>query len=36
LAILELLQMQLISITIGEGYNNFWIQKMDSKAATLT
>lgn len=32
LAILELLQMQLIGITLGEGYNNFWIQKNDSKA----
>lgn len=31
LAILELLQMQLIGITLGEGYNNFWIQKLDSK-----
>ncbi len=29
LAILELLQMQLIGITLGEGYNNFWIQKLD-------
>lgn len=31
LAILELLQMQLIGITLGEGYNNFWVQKRDSK-----
>lgn len=31
LAILELLQMQLIGITLGEGYNNFWVQKKDSK-----
>ncbi len=31
LAILELLQMQLISLTLGEGYNNFWIQKLDTK-----
>lgn len=31
LAILELLQMQLIGITLGEGYNNFWIQKLDNK-----
>ena len=30
LAILELLQMQLIGITLGEGYNNFWIQKKDA------
>ena len=26
LAILEMLQMQLIDISIGEGYNNFWIE----------
>jgi segregation and condensation protein A len=25
LAILELLQLQLITVTLGEGYNNFWI-----------
>ena len=31
LAILELLQMQLIGLTLGEGYNNFWVQKTDSK-----
>lgn len=31
LAILELLQMQLIGITIGEGYNNFWVQKKHAK-----
>ncbi len=31
LAILELLQNQMIGITIGEGYNNFWIQKFNSK-----
>jgi segregation and condensation protein A len=31
LAILELLQMQLIGITLGDGYNNFWVQKKDSK-----
>lgn len=31
LAILELLQMQLIGITLGEGYNNFWVQKLDSR-----
>ncbi len=30
LAILELLQMQMISITLGEGYNNFWIKKYES------
>jgi len=26
LAILELLQLQLIAVTLGEGYNNFWIR----------
>lgn len=31
LAILELLQLQLIGITLGEGFNNFWVQKMDSQ-----
>ncbi len=31
LAILELLQMQLIGITLGEGYNNFWVQKINAK-----
>jgi len=31
LAILELLQLQLIGITIGEGFNNFWVQQKDSK-----
>ncbi|MCB0504763.1 MAG: segregation/condensation protein A [Cyclobacteriaceae bacterium] len=29
LAILELLQLQLIGITVGEGYNNFWVQKRE-------
>lgn len=29
LAILELLQMQFIRITQGEGFNNFWLQKAD-------
>ncbi len=31
LAILELLQMQLIGLTLGEGYNNFWIRKLEGK-----
>ncbi len=31
LAILELLQMQLIKITQGEGFNNFWLQKSESE-----
>jgi segregation and condensation protein A len=30
LAILELLQLQKLSITIGEGYNNFWISSGES------
>lgn len=29
LAILELLQLQLIGITLGEGFNNFWVQKKE-------
>lgn len=33
LAILELLQMQQIQITIGEGFNNFWIEKTETVAA---
>lgn len=32
LAILELLQMQLIKINIGEGFNNFWIEKTEALA----
>lgn len=31
LAILELLQMRLIMIYLGEGFNNFWIEKYDEK-----
>ncbi|HVD98202.1 MAG TPA: segregation/condensation protein A [Cytophagaceae bacterium] len=31
LAILELLQMHFIMIYIGEGFNNFWIEKYDEK-----
>lgn len=30
LAILELLQMQHIGITLGDGYNNFWVQKREN------
>ena len=30
LAILELLQLQLISVTLGEGFNNFWIGSKES------
>ena len=29
LCILELIQEQKVKITIGEGYNNFWIEKTD-------
>ncbi|MCF6352759.1 MAG: segregation/condensation protein A [Cyclobacteriaceae bacterium] len=31
LAILELLQMQLIDLILGDGYNNFWIRKLEGK-----
>ncbi len=33
LAILELLQLQQIEIQIGEGYNNFWIEKCEKELA---
>ncbi len=29
LAILELLQLQMIALTLGEGFNNFWIEKLE-------
>jgi segregation and condensation protein A len=29
LAILEMIQLRQLRITIGEGYNNFWIEKTD-------
>lgn len=29
LAILELLQLQLITLRLGEGFNNFWIEKLE-------
>lgn len=29
LAILELLQLSLVTITIGEGFNNFWVEKIE-------
>ena len=32
LAILELLQSSLISITVGEGFNNFWLEKVEQEA----
>ena len=31
LAILELLQLHKISLRIGEGYNNFWIERLDKE-----
>ncbi|MEN8250573.1 MAG: segregation/condensation protein A [Bacteroidota bacterium] len=33
LAILELLQSQLINIVVGEGFNNFWIEKMPQSSS---
>jgi len=32
LAILELLQNSLITITVGEGFNNFWLEKVEQEA----
>jgi segregation and condensation protein A len=32
LAILELLQSALITITVGEGFNNFWLEKIETVA----
>ena len=29
LAVLELLQLQMITLVIGEGFNNFWVEKLD-------
>ncbi len=29
LAILELLQLQMVTLIIGEGFNNFWVEKLD-------
>ena len=31
LAVLELLQLNQISINIGEGFNNFWIEPLESQ-----
>jgi segregation and condensation protein A len=33
LAILDLLQLSLVTITIGEGFNNFWVEKKETVAA---
>jgi segregation and condensation protein A len=30
LAILELLQLSLVTIRIGDGFNNFWVEKLES------
>ena len=35
LAILELLQSQLITIFVGEGFNNFWIQKKEGEEVLI-
>jgi segregation and condensation protein A len=35
LCILELIQEQKVKITIGEGYNNFWIEKTDGPAEEI-
>ena len=34
LSVLELIQEQQIRITIGEGYNNFWLEKADPNMST--
>ena len=31
LAILELLQLQQIKISMGDGYNNFWIERLEKE-----
>jgi segregation and condensation protein A len=35
LAILELLQMRMITIFIGEGFNNFWIEKLEGEEVVV-
>ena len=35
LAILEMLAYQVISIQVGEGFNNFWIEKIETAEAIL-
>jgi segregation and condensation protein A len=35
LAILELLQLELVTIVIGEGFNNFWVEKTESLEIAL-
>ena len=34
LAILEMLALQMLSIQVGEGYNNFWVSKHQSQTTT--
>lgn len=34
LAILELLQLSMVTITIGEGFNNFWVEKQETVPST--
>lgn len=34
LAILEMLALQMLTIQVGEGYNNFWVSKSQSETAT--
>jgi segregation and condensation protein A len=36
LAILEMLALQLLTIQVGEGYNNFWISKSETTATAST
>lgn len=36
LAILELLQLQLVTLHLGEGFNNFWVQRLDEGKNRLT
>ena len=33
LAVLELLQLQQITLYLGEGYNNFWIERIEKELA---
>jgi segregation and condensation protein A len=36
LALLEMLALQLLTIQVGEGYNNFWISKSETTATAST
>lgn len=35
LAILELLQLRMVTIFLGEGFNNFWIEKLEEESAAV-